>query len=65
MSAATTDKNNWYIVKIADRTCEIIDRAQFEAAERELTEHWGPFADRTEALAKRVGLIRAGKCQPV
>jgi hypothetical protein len=26
--------------------------------------HWGPFSSREEAIAKRIGLIRAGKCQP-
>lgn len=62
MSEPNTD---WYIVKIADRTCEIIDRAQFDAATTEFTEQWGPFPSRAEAIAKRVGLIRAGKCQPV
>ncbi len=55
----------WYIVKTADRTCEIIDRVQLAAAATEFTEQWGPFPSRAEAIAKRVGLIRAGKCQPV
>jgi hypothetical protein len=26
---------------------------------------WGPFASRDEAIARRVGLIRAGHCQPI
>jgi len=25
---------------------------------------WGPFETQNQAIAKRVGLIRAGKCQP-
>ena len=25
---------------------------------------WGPFKTQNQAIAKRVGLIRAGKCQP-
>jgi hypothetical protein len=28
-------------------------------------ERWGPFDSQQEAIARRVGLIRAGKCQPV
>jgi hypothetical protein len=28
-------------------------------------ERWGPFASQAEAIARRVGLIRAGKCQPL
>lgn len=27
-------------------------------------ETWGAFASQGEAIAKRVGLIRAGKCKP-
>lgn len=26
---------------------------------------WGPFTAKNQAIAKRIGLIRAGKCQPV
>ncbi|NJR66887.1 MAG: DDE transposase family protein [Leptolyngbyaceae cyanobacterium CRU_2_3] len=26
---------------------------------------WGPFASQGEAIARRVGLIRSGKCQPL
>ncbi len=25
---------------------------------------WGPFKTQNQAIAKRIGLIRAGKCQP-
>ncbi|WP_442944889.1 hypothetical protein [Nostoc sp.] len=31
----------------------------------EIIEQWGPFSSPEEAIARRVGLIRAGKCQPV
>lgn len=27
-------------------------------------EFWGPFGTKEEAIAKRVGLIRSGKCKP-
>jgi hypothetical protein len=62
----------WYIVKrAADAPCEILEvsEASTIAALDDRTEsadrrHWGPFASPQEAIAKRVGLIRAGKCQP-
>lgn len=52
---------NWYIVKRPAGNCEIVP----QAANTEATEHWGPFESQQEAIARRVGLIRAGKCQPV
>ncbi len=55
----------WYIIKITDRTCQIVSQAELDSSELEIIEQWGPFADRSEAVAKRVGLIRAGKCQPL
>ena len=54
---------NWYIVQENTGTCQII------ALENGKTpvngQYWGPFAERGEAIAHRVGLIRAGKCQPI
>jgi hypothetical protein len=54
---------NWYIVKENTGICQII------ALENGKTpvpaEYWGPFAEPGEAIARRVGLIRAGKCQPI
>jgi hypothetical protein len=61
-SEATTA---WYIVKIANSTCQIVTQTEIDAAEVEFIDRWGPFASQSEATAKRVGLIRAGKCQPV
>jgi hypothetical protein len=58
----------WFISKLADGTCEIIksDRqdSQDPAEIDTSVETWGAFASQGEAIAKRVGLIRAGKCQP-
>jgi hypothetical protein len=59
----------WYIVKPADvAPCEIVEIREIAAFDRLSTspdgQHWGPFASPQEAIAKRVGLIRAGKCQP-
>jgi len=34
-------------------------------SEEEIIQQWGPFETRGQAIAKRVGLIRAGKCRPV
>jgi hypothetical protein len=53
---------NWYIVKNPDRTCQIVDDPVIAA---EAAEKWGPYGSREEAIAKRIGLIRAGKCDPV
>ncbi|OPF17203.1 hypothetical protein B1L04_14185 [Microcystis aeruginosa KW] len=54
---------NWYIVQENTGICQII------ALENGKTpvngQYWGPFAERGEAIASRVGLIRAGKCQPI
>ena len=55
----------WYIVKIANSTCEIVTQAALATADAESIDRWGPFSSQSEAIAKRVGLIRAGKCQPV
>jgi hypothetical protein len=54
----------WYIVKQPAGTCEIIqmDSPQKDPASDKQT--WGPFDSQGEAIARRVGLIRAGKCQP-
>lgn len=58
------DSQTWYIVKHSAGHCEITPVN--ETQENQLSqEHWGPFASQAEAIARRVGLIRAGKCQPV
>jgi len=58
---------NWYIVKRSSGHCEIVPSAQLEDNgdnQPETGEKWGPFTSQQEAIARRVGLIRAGKCQP-
>ncbi len=61
----------WYIVKQDDGHCEImtaVDIKNHRSTQGEKVvepERWGPFASEQEAIARRVGLIRAGKCQPV
>ncbi len=60
------DTQNWYIVKRPTGNCEIVSSNEATGDENaEITEKWGPFDSQTEAIARRVGLIRAGKCQPV
>lgn len=53
---------NWYIVKTQEGYCEIINLKDKEAPAVE--KYWGSFTSEAEAIAHRVGLIRAGKCQP-
>ncbi|MBD2092762.1 DDE transposase family protein [Microcoleus sp. FACHB-1515] len=53
-------ESQWYIVKQADGHCAIVPTPPAEKAEK-----WGPFESQGEAIARRVGLIRSGKCLPV
>lgn len=56
----------WYIVKRPDGPCEILASEQIKAEEESaVAERWGPFDSQQDAIARRVGLIRAGKCQPL
>jgi hypothetical protein len=60
----------WYIVKQSDGHCKIVTAIDIKDTRNENgetstePERWGPFASQEEAIARRVGLIRAGKCQP-
>ncbi|OWY65907.1 DDE transposase family protein [cyanobacterium TDX16] len=61
-----TDSQTWYIVKQPDGHCQIVSDEQVNVEpDPEARERWGPFPSQAEAIARRVGLIRAGKCQPV
>ena len=60
------EPSKYYIVKGKNGTCEILPSDRLEEQENpELGEKWGPFESQEEAIARRVGLIRAGKCQPL
>ncbi|MCT7955124.1 DDE transposase family protein [Laspinema palackyanum] len=60
------EPSKYYIVKGKNGTCEILPSSSLEGTDPpELGENWGPFESREEAIARRVGLIRAGKCQPL
>jgi len=59
------DSQTWYIVKRPTGQCEIIYHDQVEKEEESVfEEHWGPFESQQDAIARRVGLIRSGKCKP-
>ncbi|MEH2467050.1 DDE transposase family protein [Nostoc sp.] len=60
-----SDSQTWYIVKRSVGHCEIIPSDKLGDDNLEIIEQWGPFSSQEEAIARRVGLIRAGKCQPV
>ena len=57
-----SDTENWYIVKQKNGQCEIVPSTQLKG--EETSERWGPFSSPQDAIARRIGLIRAGKCQP-
>lgn len=57
---------SWYIVKRNEGNCDILPSREVEEKEGEnMVEKWGPIDSREDAIARRVGLIRAGKCKPV
>ena len=60
-----TSEESWYIVKQASEQCQILSEKELNERDRQVLEKWGPFKAKNQAIAKRVGLIRAGKCQPV
>ncbi|MBD2778762.1 DDE transposase family protein [Iningainema tapete] len=60
-----SDTQNWYVVKRPAGNCEIVPNDQVVEDDPEIVEKWGPFDAQGEAIARRVGLIRSGKCQPV
>ena len=53
----------FYIVKTQQGICEIITEAE-NKEDPNIVQRWGPFSSPGEAIARRVGLIRRGKCQP-
>lgn len=59
-----SNTQTWHIVKRPAGHCEIIPSSELTEDNPEITEQWGPFDSDAEAKARRVGLIRAGKCQP-
>lgn len=61
-----SDSQTWYIVKRQEGQCEIVTNEEVEEEQTpDVVQRWGPFESQQDAIARRVGLIRAGKCQPV
>ncbi|HEY9725220.1 MAG TPA: DDE transposase family protein [Chroococcales cyanobacterium] len=61
-----SDSPTWYIVKRQEGQCEIVPSEEVEDEQTpDVVQRWGPFESQQDAIARRVGLIRAGKCQPV
>ena len=56
----------WYVVKQENNTCKAIAFDSDRETPKRSPEktQWGPFASEQEAIARKIGLIRAGKCQP-
>lgn len=60
------NSQSWHIVKRPAGNCEIVPSQEVtEDDNPDIVETWGPFTSEGEAIARRVGLIRSGKCQPV
>lgn len=56
----------WYILKRREGHCDILsNEPNKDEQSPDVIERWGPFDSQQEAIARRVGLIRAGKCKPV
>ncbi len=61
-----SNSDAWYVVRQEDGSCKVVpaDEVVIEEASTQ-REQWGPFESQGVAIARRVGLIRAGKCKPV
>lgn len=62
----------WYVVKQPGGSCKILPGHEVTNLEQigedvnpSTLEKWGPFESEATAIARRIGLIRAGKCKPV
>ncbi len=65
LASSIPSAEGWYICKRPDGPCEIVSAEALASHSADAVQTWGPFAARDEAIARRVGLIRAGKCQPI
>jgi hypothetical protein len=59
MNLENSESKQWYIIKQSSGTCAIATELP-----QDVTESWGPFDSQNDAISRRIGLIRAGKCQP-
>ena len=53
----------WYVIQQQDKTCRVVSFEQEQTKTPEQAQ-WGYFQSQPEAISKKIGLIRAGKCQP-
>ncbi|MFZ4557408.1 MAG: DDE transposase family protein [Pseudanabaena sp.] len=60
----TLASEQWFICKRDNSICEIIKSTSKDEI-TDAIEIWGALASQGDAIAKRVGLIRSGKCQPL
>ncbi|PSB22093.1 DDE transposase family protein [Phormidesmis priestleyi ULC007] len=61
-----SNPNAWYVVRQEDGSCKVVPADEVVIGETSTQrEQWGPFESQGVAIARRVGLIRAGKCKPV
>ena len=56
-------KQFWYVVQQEDGTCQVSSFAR-KQAKAPKHKQWGAYDSEQEAIAKKIGLIRAGQCQP-
>lgn len=56
---------SWYIIKRTTGNCEIVSSEPSTEDDKLILEKWGPFKSQEEAISRRIGLIRTGKCQPM
>ena len=62
-SDSTTSPDGWHVIRQASGQCDICRQTDLDQR-LDNPKTWGPFASQADAMAKRVGLIRAGKCLP-
>lgn len=63
INIASVETDSWHVVQQTEGHCEIFTQSELDQTPDNL-DTWGPFTSRNAAIAKRVGLIRAGKCMP-
>jgi hypothetical protein len=60
---STAESSNWYILQRSAGHCDIVGSDELSLDPS--AQSWGPYTSQGEAIAKRIGLIRSGKCQPI
>ncbi len=53
----------WYVVMQEDGTCQVVHFGNKQTKTPE-QKQWGSYSSEEEAISKKIGLIRAGKCKP-